>query len=627
MAIGYRAVLRLHTHLDAVSIAEQQVEDWLRAKKRGRSSRIQNTSWSGPGFYTMGRGAELLVVHADQDLQNRRRVFRLVEVNEHGRWTVSLYAISMVSSHQHPQTLLVEVDLAEVSADGALNRVSPPKVVRSILDLVDARDGSVNITGTPSVVRAGDTSEVFDAVTDENRSVFVVVAVSPAREFDQSWHRVVGSLTKQSVGLTATYVVAHDAADELNSLLPTTHRVGAGQVRTFLPSVDLHDPTDGFRHKWLTLATLTRSLEGHTVAEPLQRRHASVARRRFVETPLPSDVRRAVDVLRRAETSVERAARVRTELSAVESSRRVAESEPDRVAATAAPSIVVDADSTPAFLTRLGSLVKRWLHIDKAAPEHLGLIDDLLQTRTTELQIAEAQLSEAASREEELQSLLDEARRDRDDFELDLAIAQDELIRSQEQATVLRQRIARSAHPEDAHVEPVDESWEAPGTVYEVLERLLPGDDAHPISDVVVFTGSFDGATEIDRRYQTGLYAAHFWRAARVLHDYARAKQEGFEGNVHMYLTDGPDSGVKCPPGQHASTESETTLRNAKWRQERMLPVPETVDDTGVVLMSAHFKPAHHDRFAPRLHYYDDVASSGKVYVGYVGKHLTTKDT
>ncbi|HEY5854382.1 MAG TPA: hypothetical protein VIW24_10115 [Aldersonia sp.] len=64
-------------------------------------------------------------------------------------------------------------------------------------------------------------------------------------------------------------------------------------------------------------------------------------------------------------------------------------------------------------------------------------------------------------------------------------------------------------------------------------------------------------------------------------------------------------------------------------RQSRMLPVPAAVAATGLVFMGAHFfmgahcKLAQSKRISPRLHYYyNDVAKTGKVYVGYIGRHL-----
>ena len=73
---------------------------------------------------------------------------------------------------------------------------------------------------------------------------------------------------------------------------------------------------------------------------------------------------------------------------------------------------------------------------------------------------------------------------------------------------------------------------------------------------------------------------------------------------------------------RHAYTESESVQNMPTLRQARMLPVPATVAPTGVIFMGAHFKLAQSKRISPRLHYYNDVAKTGKVYVGYIGRHL-----
>ena len=146
----------------------------------------------------------------------------------------------------------------------------------------------------------------------------------------------------------------------------------------------------------------------------------------------------------------------------------------------------------------------------------------------------------------------------------------------------------------------------------------------------VEFTGNLDNVLEVDRRYQSGLYARTLWLYVRVLHDYAKAKSQGdFSGNVHMYLNDDRIEGTKCPPTRHASRESDTVLHNANWSSERIFPVPVEVESSGTALMDAHFKPTYRDTFAPRMHYYDDTApgATGKVFIGYIGKHLTIKLT
>ena len=43
--------------------------------------------------------------------------------------------------------------------------------------------------------------------------------------------------------------------------------------------------------------------------------------------------------------------------------------------------------------------------------------------------------------------------------------------------------------------------------------------------------------------------------------------------------------------------------------------------------MWAHFAPTHCDQNAPRMHYYPDTERTHKVYIGYIGRHLTNTKT
>lgn len=626
MAVGYRAILRLAPSEDAVDVAEGQVRDWLRDKLGAKASSI---AWDQPGHYRLGRRAELLVVHAEHEVSGRRRLYRLIERNDAGRWVVSLYATSLISSREHPQTIVVEVDLIGVDREAALATAAPPRVVRSILDTVSASDGAVPLTGTPAFVRAGQTSEVVKAVADPDRMASVVVGVSPARDLDDDWRQVLSSLTTHSVGVTVAYVVVADAAEEFNLALTSSHQVRRGEIRTYLPRVDLSDSNDAFRHKWLTLPTLTQSLNGTKVAEPMQRRHGEAARRRFVEAELPADVRRTVDVLRRAETSVERAAKVEAKVAAAQPKKARSLRLPESTLAALRSEEVSAplAASSTLWMERVAQSIRRWLGVEKPELDQMEALDEFIDAKVAEIKVFDEQLTDAWGREDGLQKDLDDLRRERDEMELELALVQEEQIKSLREATTLRQRLAAGKKPQDAYVAPDEEIWNPPSSVEELVERLQLGAGTHIISERVVFTGDLDRVLEVDRRDATGRYASAFWQQVRTLHDYAEARSKGFNGGVHGYLTDDRVDGTKCPPKQHASKESETVLNNTKWRHERVFPVPIEADPSGEVLMEAHFKPTWSDTFAPRMYYFDDVAQSGKVYIGYIGKHLTNTQT
>lgn len=618
MAVGYRAVLRLDSAQSAVSAAEEQVRSWLKGKVGKGAAQQARTDWDGPGSYAIGPSLELLVVHADHDDATPRRLYRVTETNPTGRWIVSVYAATLATLRGREQTVVVEVDLADVDREAALTRVDPPRIVRSLLDTYAASDGSVRLTGTPNVVRVSDVEDLFAAITDDSRTASVVVALSPAPDLDDAWRKVVASLTRQSVGVSAAYVVYNAATESFLEQLPESHRFQPGQVRTFLPGVQFDEPADAIRHRWLALPTLTRSLQSRRVASPLQRRHGEAARRRFVEAELPSDVQRMIELLRRSETGSDRAARVRALVAKARSTERLPLPEP--TGPIASPVSV--------WRSRVAATLQRWLGRKPTDPSDIDVLDEFIEAKVAEVTVAADQLAEAASRAEAMRAELGQLRRERDEMELEWAIALEGRQNADRDNTVLRRRLSASSRPEDAYVEPQPELWAAPSTVEELIRRLRPdSEDKHDATSRVVFTGSDDGALEIDKRYPTGLYANAFWQHVHVLYDYAQARLAGFSGGLHLYLTSDVVDGAKCPPGQHAAKESPSVLTNAKWSAERVFPVPESVRPERSVLMEAHFKPAWRDTFAPRMYYYDDLAGSGRIYIGYVGRHLTNTQT
>lgn len=43
--------------------------------------------------------------------------------------------------------------------------------------------------------------------------------------------------------------------------------------------------------------------------------------------------------------------------------------------------------------------------------------------------------------------------------------------------------------------------------------------------------------------------------------------------------------------------------------------------------MWAYFKCSKDGTKSPRMHYYDDTDNTGKIYIGYIGPHLTNRQT
>lgn len=624
MAIGYRAILRLRREQDAIELAEVHIRRWLSEKQRDRRSGVEVGDWEGPGSHTLGQLVDLHVVHDDYAAEGvQRHLYRFIETNSTGKFIVSIYAAALPRLADNTQTIVVEVEKPGVDLETAIYTIDPPRIVRTLLESAEIRDGHTRLTGKPVKIHAGETKQVVQAITDVGRTASVIVAGSFAPELDDGWAAAVGSLSRQSTGVAATFVVYADAMRELEAELGDSHRVGGGRIRTYLPKVDLSDPSDALRHKSLGPATLNRSLDGKVVATPLQRRHAEVARRRFIEAELPSDVRRMIGILRRAETAAERAVMVAQRIF----KERPQESGPMALSSPSSSTELAMQESAPGWYQRIGQSLKRWLGTNDARPEHLDELDLFIAAKVADSEIAVEQLGDAAIREDELDAEVKALQRRVEDMELDLAQTEQDDIKSLRELTELRRRLAQSADP-DTYVGPDLVEWEAPDSVEELAGRITVGPDSHAALAFIEFTGNLDNVLEVDRRYPSGLYARTLWLYVRVLHDYAMAKSLGhFSGSIHMYLTDDHVVGAKCPSSRHASRESETVMQNTSWSSERIFPVPVAAELSGSVLMGAHFKPTHKDTFAPRMHYHDDTKNSGKIYIGYIGKHLTNKHT
>lgn len=268
MGTGYRAILRLSESDSAVDVAERELYGWLAEKKRRGS--LSTAEWDGVGRHELGEGVRLDVIYApDARDGSKRHLYRFAERNAAGAFTVSVYALSTPNARDNPESLVVEAGIDGRDIEESVDLVDPPRLMRQILSGYEATDSKVRLTGSPELVRFDEVGRIFDAITDDRRTTSVIVAASPGRGHEDRWRAVVEALTKESVGVAATFVVDEDALAKLNASLPSSLQVTLGSVRTYAPAVDLTSPEDGLRHRILFPGTLARSLSGTKVARPL----------------------------------------------------------------------------------------------------------------------------------------------------------------------------------------------------------------------------------------------------------------------------------------------------------------------------------------------------------------------
>ncbi|MFI9276142.1 hypothetical protein ACIGXM_36500 [Kitasatospora sp. NPDC052896] len=141
------------------------------------------------------------------------------------------------------------------------------------------------------------------------------------------------------------------------------------------------------------------------------------------------------------------------------------------------------------------------------------------------------------------------------------------------------------------------------------------------------FTGDEKETLALDTQTGGVNWVRLTWEGLTALQEYATVAVRGAAGGDFKRWCEHAPVGVShFPPRKAVRNESQTVCSHAKMRRERMFAVPDCVDPTGRAFMGAHLRIGG-GRTAPRLHYLDDCSGSGRIYVGYIGLHLTNTRT
>ncbi|MEU9046464.1 MULTISPECIES: hypothetical protein [unclassified Kitasatospora] len=444
-------------------------------------------------------------------------------------------------------------------------RVPVPELARSLLPLLDATDGPAAVHSAPRVITADGVDALIDELCDPERRLPTVVASVPVNlPLDRWVEDVVGPLCHQLPGLATAYVLDPGARTGFNVALEY-HTVYGGAVRTYLPEVDPASRQDGARHPVL-------------------------ARGRIEEDP-----RRAAGLLAREP-------------------RRLAADQPLPPPLAAVPVLRVPPPLRPAA----GQAVVRAELADLAHEEQQDRADQ--QARADEL--------------EQVRRTLRLERRDRRDRREggergqsreghDTRDAREGRLRPGARSLTGRHCTASGTGPalgQRAVAQPAERCGK-PESFTELIARL----GEFPL---LSFTGDQKAALALDELQRTGAgWARLAWDGLTALQEYAEAAVRGTAGgDFKQWCEHTPTGCHRFPPRKAVRGESRTVFSHTKWKRERMLPVPECVDASRRAFMGAHLRIGG-GRTAPRLHYLDDCSGSGRIYVGYIGLHLTNTRT
>ena len=621
MAVGYRSIFSLRHGQDAVGLAAEQLRSWLAVKGYGLVA-------VSPGVHELAEHAHLVVTELHPGDGSHSLRYRLTESSSAGEWvtTVTVHRdgraddwiwidVNAPPSAPGPpasyERLVKDVDAADAWWTGV------PHMVRATLSAAAAHDGEMILSAEPTLVTVAGVDDLISAICDPGRRGNALVAAPVPDVPLPRMTDYVERLTRECVGLAGIYVLDLQAAAKLEESFAPSHSVPLGAVRTFLPEADPASTVDARRHRVLLARTIAGQAPGK-LAHALGRAN----RRRAVSLPLPSHVAQVDRLLSREEPAA--VLRAIQETPPGRSARGAGDvATPGQAATTAVREVIIAGELLTSLVSEFQS---------GASGGDLPTGPDDMTARFREL-LAEGRgvlrgHREISRRLAALQDMLDDVEDDRDllrarleDEQLGHAETQAELLKAKLELDRLRGVLSRAGRVDQTRAGAV--AAQSPGSFAELLERLTE----HMLASVI-FTGDPKHALELDDIDPLGTWAAKSWDVLRVLDGYAAARRAGqFSKGVHAYLGHTPPGRPGYSPGAHSTQESEPVDRSPRLRKLRTFPVPANIHPDGAMFMAAHFKIARRGLVSPRIYYHDDASRTGKIYVGYIGKHLPNAGT
>ena len=491
--------------------------------------------------------------------------------------------------------------------------VAVPRLASKYMDLLDARHGPVSLNSTPTVVGSTSLDDLVHLICDPGRSVPLLVAGTDRQlPFGRFVDRY-AEWTKQVRGLAGVLVMDPLATEALASAFGDSYGVPAWTIRTYLPDVDPARETDALRHRILGTARLAGS------DRAVQYLLGDITRRYAASRPVPGEVVSATRALNRIADKALLAERVAEATSAAVSpivDKVIGQLPSSR--ATPPPSDVRTLRETE--LTETLALVRVHLQLDDITADSLAQVAqdarfgrELLAAENTSLDQLRSSLEQTEEERDYWKDLLAEE-------QLDLAVAEETRAKLEDEVRFLRIQL-QQVSPATAWLE-VDEASRThyPKDFGELLQFW-----ESPVLSNVIFTGDPDIALSLDALDDLGVFSRTTWECLLALSDYLRVKGNGFFGAFEEYVHNTPADCRTIGPKKHARGETAATMQ--RYGSERIFPVPETVDPSGKVTMPAHFRLGRAGMSSPRMHYLDAFHIDGRVYVGYIGPHLTNTQT
>jgi ribosomal protein S18 len=265
---------------EAFAAARDELRAWLGSKRYDLDAFDRGDS-------RIAVGVTLLYTAANSPDGAQTRNWRLRENADGGDWAVSLtvHGPADPSDKAAVTWFWTEVEFVPEpggQAGGGSQRAGVPRLVRALLDRVDALDGSATLADKPVIVSADRVGELIDVLCDPDRRLPAAVAATNSAVSLDDWQSTISRVTRDITGLASVYLLGPLGTDAFNRAIGESHAVWGGALRTYLPDVDPAVAADGARHRVLSA--------GRIMATPAAsaRIISGVPRRLALEMPLPA---------------------------------------------------------------------------------------------------------------------------------------------------------------------------------------------------------------------------------------------------------------------------------------------------------------------------------------------------
>lgn len=614
----------------------------------------------------IGEGVQAQVLEFECDgLEGTRFVHEVT--NDGGTYRTELTTVKKANEGW------IQVDVHAPRDDA---RFAPPVILRSVLDAAESNgvkllDGSLHniYSPAPRRVKVDEIGQLLDDVVSQStRGQSVVVAGSDGRGSFNTWSKNLEGILRPTQGLATMWLLDPESTEEYNKLVLEEFQVYPFSIHYFAPGVDTNEPSDSRHHRYFSSKEISQD-----TSKFIERRIYHLARTAALHNPLPDELKQAGELLR--QTSTDRfvaslqplkplRSRIKQEslfslpdwetsdqleidfgstTSQVKPSHPAQRSEAKSLVGKPKESLPVQEKLfgpapktvTEEVLTRVNP-VKPAEKQESDAPKianaiaslsaAIGLpvaVGDIDEDHLLELfDLAELGLNSKSVQEKakDIRSKFEVVQQEKEDAESLVEDLYAHLDEQENELAELRARVAKLwaelKASGDTQEDWADPTEDYPTNMSGVLERLRE-------FEFLKFTGDVKPATHLDDRDNSLIIAKNCWSFMIALESYAKQWTSN-RNNVKIYLN---GNVTPANPSDFAPSESKTVRETEKYKKERLLPVPKDVDDSGFAYMFAHYRLSKTTGKAARLHFLDDMANTGKIYIGYIGSHLTSPRT